>query len=215
MRIPMVLIVLGFWATKAFSEGASSLPLKEVLPDEKNVAPAAGSSGRESAGTTLDDKLVRVSQRDPMTHAILAVDQHNDFRLEIEGEQARITIWKPMKIADPNQETHTFPITEVLRQEHVRLQFQEELSRLAARCVDSERQFRISQYKKHPLRAGMPYAEALELLKEEFKSDGLPRAEAGASGLVSDSHFIKFRHGVLVDIITKETADKPGAGGGK
>ena len=55
----------------------------------------------------------------------------------------------------------------------------------------------------------------MELLKDEFKPDGLPRAEAGAGGLVSDSHFIEFRHGVLVDIITKETADKPGAGGGK
>ena len=54
----------------------------------------------------------------------------------------------------------------------------------------------------------------MELLKEEFKPDGLPRAEASASGLVSDSHFIEFRHGVLVDIITKETADKPDVGGG-
>ena len=214
MKIPMVLFVLGFWATKAFSEGASSSPLKEVLPGEKVVAPAARSSGRESAGTTIDDILARVSQRDPMTHAILAVDQHNAFRLEIEGEQARITIWKPMKIADPNQETHTFPITDVLRQENARLQFQEEMSRLAARCVDSERQFRISQYEKHPLRAGMPYAEAVELLKDEFKPDGLLRAEAGAGGLVSDSHFIEFRQGVLVDIITKETADKPDVGGG-
>lgn len=215
MKVTRVLFVLGFWAIKAFSEGASSTPLKEALPGEMVVAPVAGSSGRGSAGTTIDDILARVSQRDPMTHAILAVDQHNAFRLEIEGEQARITIWKPMKIADPNQETHTFPLTDVLRQEHVRLQFQEELNRLASRCLDSERQFRISQYKKHPLRAGMPYAEAVELLKDEFKPDGLPRAEAGAGGLVSDSHFIEFRQGVLVDIITKETADKPGAGGGK
>ena len=158
MKVTMVLFVLGFWTANAFADGPPSTPLKEVLPGEKVVAPAARSSSRESAGTTIDDILARVSQRDPMTHAILAVDQHNAFRLEIEGEQARITIWKPMKIADPNQETHTFPLTDVLRQEHVRLQFQEELNRLASRCLDSERQFRISQYKKHPLRAGMPYA---------------------------------------------------------
>jgi hypothetical protein len=96
----------------------------------------------------------------------------------------------------------------VVRQEHARLQFQEELNRLVAKCVESEQHFRISQYKKHPVSAGMSYDEAKELLKNEFKPDGLPSAEMGAYQLESDTHSIVFRHGVLVDVITKETSNK-------
>ena len=108
-----------------------------------------------------------------------------------------------MKIRDPQKETYTFPLSDVIRQEHARLRFQEELNRLLARCNRSEQHFRISQYTKHPLRPGMPYAEAIELLKDEFKPDGVPRAEDGAYRLESDEHSIVFRHGVLVDIIKK------------
>jgi len=165
--------------------------------------------------TTFADILARVSQRDPITKAILSVDQHRKFRLAIKGDQAEVTIWTHMKVRDPKQETYTFPLSDVLRQEHARLQFQEELNRLVAKCEESEQHFRISQYKKHPVRAGMPYNEAKELLKDEFKPDGLPRAEEGAYRLESDTHSVVFRHGILVDIITKETSNKPDAGDGK
>jgi hypothetical protein len=159
--------------------------------------------------TTFADILARVSQRDPITKAILSVDQHRKFKLEIKGDQAEVAIWTHMKVRDPKQEMYTFLLSDVLRQEHARLQFQEELNQLATKCRESEQQFRVSQYKKHPVRVGMPYDEARELLKDEFKPDGLPRAEMGAYLLESDAYSIVFRHGVLVDIITKETSNNP------
>jgi len=150
------------------------------------------------------DILSRVTHRDPITNAILKVNRKRRFKLEVEGDQARVLIWKHMKVSDPNQEAYAFPLSDLVRQEHARIQFQEELKNLINRCEDSEKQYRISQYEKYPVRAGMSYAEAAKLLKDEFKSDGQLRAEKGAYRLESDTHSIIFRHGILVDIINNE-----------
>ena len=168
-----------------------------------------------SGETTFNDILSRVSQRDPITKAILSVDKHLRFRLEIKGDQAEVTIWKHMKIRDPNQEKYTFPVSDAIRQEHARLACQTELNDLKTRCEESECRFRVSQYTKYPVRYGMSYQEAKKLLKDEFKPDGVPRAEKGAYRLESDTHSIVFRQGVLVNIVTKETSNKPDAGDGK
>lgn len=151
----------------------------------------------------FEDILARVTQRDPITKAILRVDNHRMFRLDIEGDKARVIIWKHLKVRDPNEETHDFPVSDLVRQEYARIQLQEELNKLLARCTESEQRFRISQYKLHPIRFGMPYAEAEKVLKNEFMPDGLPRAESGAARLNSDTHSIIFRHGVLIDIVKK------------
>lgn len=156
--------------------------------------------------TAFEDILARVSHRNPTTKAIMSVDQHRKFKLEIKGDQAEVTIWTHMKVRDPEQETHFFPLSGVVRQEHARLEFQDVLNRLSAKCAESERQFRISQYKMHPIRAGMPYDEAKELLKNAFKPDGMPRAEMGAYRLESDTHSIVFQYFRLVDVVTKETS---------
>jgi len=162
------------------------------------------------ADSTFANLLARVTQRSPITKAILAVDKQpqRNFRLEVEGDRAKVTIWQHMKIRDLNEETYTFPLSAVIRQEHARLVFQGELNDLIARCKDSERRFRISQYKEQPIRYGMRYEEARELLRGEFRPYGQPRTEAGAYRLESDTHSIVFRHGVLVDLITKETSNK-------
>ena len=150
------------------------------------------------------DILARVTQRDSITKAILRVDDHRMFRLDIKDDRARVTIWKNMKVRDPNEETHDFPLSDLVRQEYVRIQFQEEMNKLLDRCNESEQRFRISQYRSHPIRYGMPYEEAEKVLKDEFVSDGLPRSETGAYRLNSDTHSIIFRHGVLIDIVKKE-----------
>jgi hypothetical protein len=164
---------------------------------------------------SFTDILARVSQRNPITKAILSVDQHRKFKLEITGDQAQVTIWKHMKVRDPNMETYTFPVSDSIRQEHARLALQAELDDLTSRSEEGERRFRVSQYKEHPVRYGMSYQDAKELLKDDFKPDGIPRAEEGAHRLESDTHSIVFRHGALMDIITKETTNKPDAGDGK
>lgn len=150
----------------------------------------------------FEDILARVTQRDSITNAILSVDNHRMFRLVIEGDKARVIIWKHMKVRD--EEIHEFPLSDLARQEYARIQFQEEMNKLMDRCKESEQRFRISQYKSHPIRYGMPYEEAEKVLKDGFVSDGLPRAEAGAYRLNSDTHSIIFRHGVLIDIVKKK-----------
>lgn len=153
---------------------------------------------------TFEAILARVSQRDPITNAILKADNNRMFQLEIKGDHATVRIWKNLKVIDPNQEEFIFPLSDVVRQEHLRLKFQDELNKIIARCTESEQRFRVSQYNKHPIRFGMPYEEAVKLLGDEFEPDGIPRAEAGASRLESDKHSIIFRHRVLKDVITKE-----------
>lgn len=152
----------------------------------------------------FEDILARVTQRDPTTKAILRVDNHRMFRLEIEGDKARVTIWKNMKVNDPDEETHSFPLSDLINQEFSRIQFQEEFDKLTSRCAQSEQRFRISQYKLHPIRYGMPYSEAESMLKGVFVPDDIPRAEFGAHRMNSDTHSIIFRHGVLIDIRKKE-----------
>jgi hypothetical protein len=169
----------------------------------------------QASETTFVDILARVTARDPITKAIQMIDNGLQFRMDIEGEQAKVTIWKNMKVRDPKEETYLFPLSNVIRHEYARLQFQGELNNLIARCAESEQRFRISQYKRHPVRVGMPYDEAKELLKDEFQADDLPRAESGAYRLESDTHSMVFRGGVLIDIITKEASNKPNAGDGK
>lgn len=156
------------------------------------------------AEQNFEDILARVTQRDPITKAILHVDNHRMFRLDIEGDKARVIIWKNMKVKDLNEETHVFPLSDIARQEYARIQFQEEMNKLLARCTESEQRFRVSQYKSHPIRYGMPYEEAEKVLKDEFVSDGVLRAEAGAYCLNSDTHSIIFRHGALIDIVKKK-----------
>ncbi len=156
---------------------------------------------------TFDDILARVTKRDSITKAILTVDQNRSFKLENDGERVKVTIWMHLKTLDPNQEIHIFPQSDVTRQEFARLQHQEELNKLITRCERSEQQYRISQFKKFPVRAGMPYAEAKELLKHEFKL-GEPCTEKGAFHLESETHIMVFRHNSLVDIITKVTSNK-------
>jgi hypothetical protein len=168
---------------------------------------AAG--GEASFATVLD----RVSQRDPITRAILAVDQNREFKLEIIGDQARVTIWTNMKVRDPQEETLLFPLSDDVRQEHARLQFQGELDRLRARCLESEQRFRVSQYKKHSIQYGMPYAEAKERLRDEFRPGGGLAAEAGRHVLESDTHLLEFRQGVLVDVLARNAPDKQRADG--
>lgn len=160
----------------------------------------------------FEDIVARVTQRDPVTKAILCVDNHRMFRLDIDGGKARVVIWKNMKVRDPDEETHEFPLSDLARQEYTRIQFQEEMNKLLARCAESEQRFRISQYKLHPIRFGMPYAEAEKVLKDDFVSDGLPRAEFGAARLNLRTHSVIFRHGVLIDIIKKEDLQQVGSG---
>jgi len=166
----------------------------------------------QASEMTFADILARVTHRDPITMAIQQIDKGLEFRMEINTEQAKVTIWKPMKVRDPHTETYFFPLSDEIRQESARLQFQAELDNLLARCLESEQRFRISQYTRQPVRRGMPYAEAWELLKDEFQADDQPRAEFGAILLESETHRIVFRHGVLIDIITKQTSNKPDAG---
>lgn len=169
----------------------------------------------QASETTFDDILNRVSQRHPITNAILSIDNGLLFKLEIKDDLSEVTIWKHMKVHDPARETYYFVVSDVIRQEYARLDFQIELNDLASRCVDSERRFRISQYKKHPIYAGMPYREAKNLLKDEFKPDGLPRSALGAYRLESNTHSMVFRGGTLIDVIARKSSNKPDAGDGK
>jgi len=169
----------------------------------------------QAAETTFADILTRVTTRDPITMAIQSIDNTHQFRMELNDAQARVTIWKSMKVHDPEEETYLFPLSDSIRHEYARLQFQRELDSLIARSAESEQRFRIAQYKRHPVRVGMPYEEARELLKDEFQADDLPRAESGAYRLESDTHSIVFRHGVLIDIIGKVTSEKADVGDGK
>jgi hypothetical protein len=161
-----------------------------------------------AAETTFADILTRVTRRHPTTQAIQSIDKGLRFKLEVRGDGADVTIWKHLKVRDPNRETYTFAISDVIKQEHARLGFQRELDGLIARSKSSEGSYRISEYKKHPLHAGMPYTEAKQLLKDDFHPDGLPRAEEGAHQLESETHTAVFRHGLLIDMITKKTSNQ-------
>lgn len=172
--------------------------------------PLISTAGGEASFTLVLD---RVSQRDPITRAILAVDRNREFKLEIIGDQARVTIWTNLKIRDSQEETLLFPVSDDVRQEHARLQFQGELDQLRARCLESEQRFRVSQYKKHPIQYGMPYAVAKERLRDEFRPGGGLVVEAGRHVLESDTHLLEFRQGVLVDVVARNAPDKQPADG--
>jgi hypothetical protein len=161
-----------------------------------------------AAETTFADILNRVTQRHPITQAIQSIDRRLRFKLDVKGDRAEVTIWKHMKTRDPNRETYSFATSDVIKQEHTRLGFQRELDGLIARCKSSEGSYRVSQYMQHPLHAAMPYTEAKALLKDDFHSDGLPKAEKGAYQLESETHTAVFRHGLLIDMITKKTSNQ-------
>lgn len=165
-----------------------------------------------AAEPTFAELLDRVSERDPITRAILEIDDECAFALGIDGERARVRIWRPMKVADPEAEAYTFPVTDVIRQEHRRLQFQDELDALVARCRTGERRFRVARYQRFPVRYGMPYREVLAIVGDAFVDDGHRRAAAGAYRLISETHAMVFQHGVLVDIRERTTDAGDGAG---
>ncbi|GEM_PF-5344530 len=162
-----------------------------------------------SEDVTFEDLLARVSRRDPITKAILSVDKHRLFRLEQTGDQVAVTIWTHSKVVDPDKEFYTFPLSDVLRQELARLQFQHELNDLRARSLASEQRFRVSQYNLHPLRVGMTPDEVTERVPEAFRAEGRTGAELGALELETDTHRFVFRHGVLLDILRKQDSEAP------
>lgn len=155
----------------------------------------------QASDTTFTKIQSRVTRRNKITKAILAIDNGLRFKLKIKGDQAEVTIWKHMKVRDPNMEKYTFKLSDEIQQEYARLKFQDELQALINQGIHSERKFRISKYKKHNLQMGMPYKDVKKLLGNEFKSDGRPRAEAGAYRLESKTHIMVFRHIRLIDIV--------------
>jgi len=153
------------------------------------------------SGTTFAKIQSRVTRRDKITKAILTIDNGLRFKLKINGNQAEVTIWKHMKVRDPNMEKYTFKLSDEIQQEYARLEFKDELQALINQGIHSERKFRISKYKKHDLQMGMRYEDVKKIVGNEFKDNGMSRAEAGAHRLESKTHIMVFRHGVLIDIV--------------
>ena len=148
---------------------------------------------------TFADIQKRVTSRNEITNAILAIDNRQKFSLVIKDDEAKVTIWRHMKMKDPKMENYIFPVTADIRQEHKRLELQKELESLISKCSLAERQFRVSKHKRYKLSFNMPYEDAIKVLGDDFEESG-PRALLGSCGLVSKEFIIEFRSFRLYDI---------------
>jgi len=100
----------------------------------------------EASETTFADIQKRVTKRDAITKAIMAVDEGRVLELWIKNDAVEIRIYRHMKEQDPKMEKYTFKLTDEILQEQARLELQKELQRFIEKCSSTERKYKITLY---------------------------------------------------------------------